>query len=143
MSYPGCFGCFVGRDIVDTHKVMSWIGSIIGMPFLAAALIKRNRHHENFTLLFTLLPVGFLCLYKMLPRNVKSLGNTALPTLSVISFAISCASVGNLHGIYAAVSIVVAGIIVGVEGKVVNIPTVDIFHYILACANIFYMNSMK
>ena len=126
---------------MDAHKVLSWLGSIIGVPFLTAGMLKRNRH-SDLALIFTMVPLGFLFLYKILPRDVKSLGNAGLSIVSVLTMIVSCVLVNNSYGILTAVSIVTAAA-VGADGKILSMPRVDVFHYVLAFSNLFYLHAIN
>lgn len=128
--------------MVDYHKLFSWLGNVVGMPFLAAGLLKRNGH-KDFVLPYTVVPIVFLFLYKMLPNNLRGVGNSSLSTIAILSCAISSILVNNLYGLYCAIAIIVAAIVIGTEGSVASIPRVDLFHYVLALANIFYSYALS
>lgn len=132
---------FVDSDLVDGHKLLSWLGSVIGVPFIAAGLLKRNGH-SDIALALTFIPVGFLFIYKILPRDVRSVGNSALSTVAVLSIVVSSILVKNFYGMYTAIAIIVAGTFVGTEGEILSVPRVDIFHYMLAIGNLLYIKAV-
>lgn len=132
---------FSGSDLIDAHKVFSWLGSIIGMPFLAAGLLRRNGH-ADMSLIFTFAPVAFLFIYKILPRDVKTLGNVSFSVAAVLSMLTSSGLARNYNGIYNALTILVAGA-VGTDGHLFRMPRVDIFHYILAIGTIFHLYAVR
>lgn len=123
--------------MMDAHKLFSWMGSVMGMPLLAAGLLKKNGHHF-FVLPYTLIPLAFLALYKTIPGNLRDTGNAALSTVAVLTIAISSILAQNHQGLYCAIAIILAATVIGTEGKILGVPKVDIFHYVLAIGNMCY-----
>ena len=134
--------CLQGDDFIVANKLFSWLGSVMGMPLIAAGLLKRNGHHM-FVLPYTIAPLAFLFLYKTLPSDLKNLGNSTLSTVAVLSIAVSSILVQNYHGIYSAIAIILAATVIGTDGKILGVQNVDIFHYVLAIGNMFYCWSLN
>jgi len=132
---------FVDHDLIDAHKLLSWLGSVIGMPFLAAGILRINGYNKELVLAFSICPVVFLFFYKMLPKDVKAYGNLLIAVISVFSILISSMITKNNFGIFSAIVIILASI-VGAEGSIYGIPRVDLFHYLLAAALVFHAQAL-
>lgn len=131
--------CFVFTDgnVVEAHKVFSWLGSVVGIPFLAEGLLRHNGH-TNPALGLRFGPVVFLCLYRFLPREVKSGGQLVLTGVATVMSLISSSVATNMYGVIYSVCTLVLGAI-GTDGYVLNVPRVDFFHYFLAAQLYVYL----
>ncbi|XP_067936788.1 uncharacterized protein [Watersipora subatra] len=128
-------------DLIDAHKVFSWLGSIVGVPLLTAGLFKHHGY-TDITLIFTYVPLGFLFLYKILPQAARDCGNAALSVVSVLSMVLICSIAWNVYGIASSLVIIFAAG-TGTDGLRFGVPNVDLFHYLLATSNICYMYAVK
>ena len=140
--YECMLNFFSAEDLVLYHKLVSWLCNIVGIPFLASAVVAHNGH-ANAGSLLAIESVFFLCIYKLIPTGIKNIGNAILSPISVVAMTGSSAYVGNLYGCYTAVMLILSGILIGTEGVLLGVPRVDIFHYGLVIANMLYVAAMR
>lgn len=83
--------------------------------------------------------LALILLQGQLPEDSLSKATEAVSSAAILSTLLLAALMFNPYGIIGSVLYVVAGIVVGTKGALYGVPCVDIFHYVLAIANIALM----
>ncbi|XP_066983068.1 uncharacterized protein [Macrobrachium rosenbergii] len=129
-------------SVVRYHKNFSWLCRAIGIPCLAAELCRLND--------FGMVAQGFLfsAVATFITSSVKS---AQKERVTLLVNALSIIAILVLGVISSSVNLLAAGVlfvlsaIVGDEGhvKALNMPRVDVLHYILVAVNYFIVWGMK
>ena len=129
-------------DIISFHKFLSWMGSAIAVPYIAAAYHKQ----ESSNLLASVHIVSGFALVatqKFLSERQKRLCTEAVSSYAVISILTLSLVTSNNAGAFGAICYVIAGLIVGTDGHISIVPRVDIFHYVLVIATLSLMQGLR
>lgn len=124
--------------LVSQHKYMSWIASVLGMSFLAAAYY-RQENMPVFANGHLALALALVILQRYLTESVCSLATEVVSGLAVLSMFVLNIFQFNAYGFIGAGLYIFSGLVVKTEGEIYCIPRVDIFHYFLVVANISLM----
>ncbi|XP_076358416.1 uncharacterized protein LOC143251023 [Tachypleus tridentatus] len=119
--------------LVTLHRKASWFAGIGGMSLLAAQL-NFLYHHTNAAYLHLLDVVVVLLASIVLPSKLSSTLQQLQEVGAVLSLWILSVTQENWVGMLGTEVLIVATIIIGTEGKCLGMPSVDAFHYTLACS---------
>lgn len=129
-------------DLVAFHKYLSWMGSAIAVPYIAAAYHKQEHSHllANVHLASGF---GLVTVQKFLSPRVQRLAAEGVSSYAVVSILTLSLITSNYEGALGAVCYITAGLIVGTDGYWLGIPRVDVFHYVIAVATISLMQGLR
>ncbi|XP_067135647.1 uncharacterized protein [Centruroides vittatus] len=121
------------NKLISLHKKTTWWVSIAGFSLLAA----------NFNFIYNKAMIGwihvlsiFVIIFalKTLPNKLSKVLTQIQQVTSFVSVGGLCVTHYNWQGAVGIHIIPVAAIIVGTEGKVMGMPAVDVFHYMISCS---------
>jgi len=127
-----------GRFLLNTHEFLSWTATVLGISCLAAAYhrVYLNVITANIHLALALA----MCLLRgSLEERPLSICTEAVSSGAIVSILILSAFYNNPYAIIGSVAYALAGLLIGVKGHIYSVLRVDVFHYILAVANVSLM----
>jgi hypothetical protein len=122
-------------QLIRAHKTLSWLARVLGMALISVSYCQKS----DLQLLYQILLAISIALVVMSQFLAPSLMETFSEIVSSGSVAVMLLVnlfYFNPHGVLGAAGYVIAGLLIGVEGKFHGIPNVDLFHYALFFANI-------
>lgn len=120
------------NKLVSLHKKASWFVSVVGFSLLAA----------NFNFVYNKAMIGWIHVLsifviffalKALPKKLSKVLIQIHQVTSFVSIGGLCVTNYNWQGAVGIHIIPIAAVIVGTEGKVLTMPAVDVFHYMISC----------
>ena len=126
--------------LTKTHKYFSWLGNVLSCPLIAMSFCK----HEEFNRLgnfFLALGISSIVVCSFMRTEFKEQIAQLLSTTSMVTVLLLSLYKFKPYGIIGTLLYSVAGLAVGVNGTCsrVNIPCVDVFHYVLCLGNLSLM----
>lgn len=142
-----CFGvvrfsqCRPSETLINWHRYMSWLAQCVGMTLIAASFTQHTS--LSVATFFSLSSFAVVLLRdRVIPSHLCAQAGDLLGSVSVVSiFVFGCAKF-NGFAIVGSSLMVVAGVVVKTEGQIGRFLRVDLFHYLLAIANIALMKGL-
>lgn len=126
------------KDSIEVHKYLAWFATVVGMSYLAAAYY-RHEDVSVFANVHVALAFALVLLKRYLTEKACGLASEGTSGFALVSVLVFSVFQFNPYGIIGAALYIISGLVVKTEGVLYGIPRVDIFHYLLAVANISLM----
>ena len=126
------------KEVVAVHEYMSWFASVVGMSYLSAAYYRQ----EDIAVLANVhvaLAFAMVLMRRYLTVKGRTVATEVISGFAVVSLLVFSIFRFNPYGIIGGALYAISGQIVGTQGTMYGIPRVDVFHYLIAVANISLM----
>lgn len=125
-------------QVIACHKYLSWLASVLGMPFMAAAYY-RQEYISIFANGHVASGIAMVIARNYLTEDIRMTTTDLVSGGAVVSTLFLSIYYFNPFAIIGAAIYAVSGLVIGTSGELWGIPRVDLFHYGLVVGNIAFM----
>jgi len=127
--------------LVSLHRYLSWLAQAVGMSLVSASFIQN--HSSFLTGFVVVVPIVIALLQGIISQTswCSTAGEIVGSVAVVAVFVVGCVT-ANGFAILGTALTAFAGVVVKTEGQIGGVLRVDVFHYILAFANIVLMKGL-
>jgi len=127
-------------QIYDYHMMSSWLARVVGVPLLAVGFCHKDLPvMMNLNMMFML---GVLIGSRMLAPGMRKLVIEACSGFGMLTIIIVSLRTWNIYGLLAAAVYIVAGLVIGSEGKLSVFYRVDLLHIGLVAGNLLFTRAI-
>ena len=123
------------NETMTLHEYLSWFATVVGMSYLAAAYY-RQEDISIFANLHVALAFALVLTKRHLSEKACQLATELISGIGLISVLLFSIFKFNPYGIIGAALYMTASLVIKTEGYLYGIRRVDVFHYMLAVANV-------
>ncbi|GFR91609.1 hypothetical protein ElyMa_000847500 [Elysia marginata] len=123
-------------QIYDYHQMASWLAQVVGLPLLAVGFC-----HKDMPIMMNLnvmIMAAVLVCSRFLAPGIRQLATQCCAGFAILTIILVSLRSWNFYGLFATAAYVVAGQVIGSEGKISIFYRVDILHVVLAVGNVLY-----
>lgn len=123
------------NGLVSWHRYLSWLAQAVGMSLVSASFLQN--HNSFLCNVIVILPIVIAILQgRILSTSLCATVGELIGSVAVVAmFIIGCLT-ANGFAIVGTTVTAFAGVVVKTEGQIGGLLRVDVFHYLLAIANI-------
>ena len=123
------------NGLVSWHRYLSWLAQAVGMSLVSASFVQN--HNPFLSSVIVMLPIAIAILQgRILSTSLCATVGELVGSVAVVAICIVGCVTANGFAIVGVTLTAFAGVVVKTEGQIGGILRVDVFHYLLAIANI-------
>ena len=130
------------EGLIGWHKYMSWMTQSVGLPLIGSSYLRLWHPYLANAILAS--SIAILVLQnRVLSQKVGSAAGEAIGAVVMVAILVQSVANVNGFGILGVALFGVAALAVKTEGQIYGFRRVDVFHYILAIANIALVKGLQ
>ncbi|GFO30467.1 hypothetical protein PoB_005697200 [Plakobranchus ocellatus] len=123
-------------QIYDYHQMATWLTQVVGLPLLAVGFC-----HKDMPIMMNLNVMAMAAVLvgsRFLAPGMRQLAIECCAGFALLTIILISLKTWNFYGLLATAAYVMAGRVIGSEGKMNVFYRVDILHVVLAMGNVLY-----
>ena len=127
-------------SLIDWHKYLSQLTASLGLPLISVAYLRLWQPYVAHIVLIA--SIILFLIQSQLKRSIALGAGNAISAVAMLTVLLQSFVNFNLYGIIGVALFAIAALIVKTEGNIFFLLRVDVFHYMLAVANIALLKGL-